>query len=102
MMSVTTKPEFSQPAIENSCSLFDRFDPIERDRVLKARQDPGAHDRPGPISGQRRSPDEIEHVMALFPLGWRFDAVALDPEGQKRAGRTLCLMQRARDATSSE
>ena len=75
MTSVTTKPEFSQPAIETSCGLFDRFDPIGRDRALNARQGPSAHDRPSPISGQRRSSDEIEHVMALFPLGWRFDAV---------------------------
>ena len=51
MTSVTTKPEFSQPAIKPSCGLFDDwFDPIElgiRRRVLK-RQDLGAHDRPGP------------------------------------------------------
>jgi hypothetical protein len=43
MMSVTTKPEFSQPAIETSCGLFDWFDPIElgiRDRVLKRGKTP--------------------------------------------------------------
>ena len=43
MISVTTKPEFSQPAIETSCGLFDWFDPIElgiRDRVLKRGKTP--------------------------------------------------------------
>jgi hypothetical protein len=44
MTSVTTKPEFSQPAIETSCGLFDDwFDPIElgiRDRVLKRGKTP--------------------------------------------------------------
>jgi hypothetical protein len=40
MTSVTTKPEFSQPAIETSCGLFDWFDPIERDRVLKRGKTP--------------------------------------------------------------
>ena len=68
MVSVATKPEFSQPAIETSCGLFDWFDPIElgiHDRVLKPRQDP-----PLMTDQARVLLDSIDTSTVVGPEAW--------------------------------